>query len=213
MFAFNFIFWICGCIILGVSIWIRVGSDPTADIESFQSAANLLIAIGCIIMVLGFLGCCGAVRESRCMLLMFFIGIFLILALQITAGVLAVVYKSKIEETLEKSIAEHIPFINQTKEFKDNLDNFQKENKCCGLINGSNDWGFKNDVPESCKCTTTNTLGCTADGYYEQKCLSKVSEVLKDNISIIAGVAFGLALIQLIGLGFSMTMYCQLKNK
>lgn len=29
-----------------------------------------MIAIGVIIMVLGFLGCCGAIRENRCMLLL-----------------------------------------------------------------------------------------------------------------------------------------------
>lgn len=29
-----------------------------------------MIAIGVIIMVLGFLGCCGAIRENRCLLLL-----------------------------------------------------------------------------------------------------------------------------------------------
>lgn len=33
-------------------------------------AVNILIAVGAIIMVLGFLGCCGAMKESRCMLLL-----------------------------------------------------------------------------------------------------------------------------------------------
>lgn len=32
-------------------------------------AVNILIAVGSTIMILGFLGCCGAMRESRCMLL------------------------------------------------------------------------------------------------------------------------------------------------
>lgn len=32
-------------------------------------AVNILIAVGSIIMILGFLGCCGAMKESRCMLL------------------------------------------------------------------------------------------------------------------------------------------------
>lgn len=31
---------------------------------------DLMIAIGVIILVLGFLGCCGAIRENRCMLLL-----------------------------------------------------------------------------------------------------------------------------------------------
>lgn len=32
-------------------------------------AVNILIAVGATIMILGFLGCCGAMKESRCMLL------------------------------------------------------------------------------------------------------------------------------------------------
>lgn len=32
--------------------------------------ADVLIAVGSIIMILGFLGCCGAIKESRCMLLL-----------------------------------------------------------------------------------------------------------------------------------------------
>lgn len=34
------------------------------------AGVDLLIAVGAIIMILGFLGCCGAVRESRCMLML-----------------------------------------------------------------------------------------------------------------------------------------------
>lgn len=37
--------------------------------ESFPGI-DLLIAVGVIIMVLGFLGCCGAIKENRCMLLL-----------------------------------------------------------------------------------------------------------------------------------------------
>lgn len=41
---------------------------PQLTDESFPGI-DLLIAIGVIIMVLGFLGCCGAIKENRCMLL------------------------------------------------------------------------------------------------------------------------------------------------
>lgn len=38
--------------------------------SSMLAGANLLIAVGAIIMILGFLGCCGAVKENRCMLML-----------------------------------------------------------------------------------------------------------------------------------------------
>lgn len=38
--------------------------------SSMFASVDLLIAVGSIIMVLGFLGCCGAIKESPCMLLL-----------------------------------------------------------------------------------------------------------------------------------------------
>lgn len=35
--------------------------------DSFFSAPILLIVVGCIIALLGFFGCCGAIRENYCM--------------------------------------------------------------------------------------------------------------------------------------------------
>uniref|UniRef100_A0A8C5J1A5 Tetraspanin 8 n=1 Tax=Junco hyemalis TaxID=40217 RepID=A0A8C5J1A5_JUNHY len=129
MFIFNFLFWVCGCIILGLSIWIRVSSAQQIVFPlSFQGldssvhgGVNLLIAVGAIIMVLGFLGCCGAVKESRCMLMLFFIALLLILILQVAAGVLGAVYKPQYQ--------------------------------CCGLRDGPKDWGQNFDKQtDICQC-------------------------------------------------------------
>jgi len=38
--------------------------------SSLFAGVDLLIAVGSVIMVLGFLGCCGAIKESRCMLML-----------------------------------------------------------------------------------------------------------------------------------------------
>ncbi|KAF5928259.1 hypothetical protein HPG69_014864 [Diceros bicornis minor] len=69
-------FALCGILILAVAIWIRVSKDGQEILSSGDSATNpyvavnILIAVGAIIMILGFLGCCGAMKESRCMLLL-----------------------------------------------------------------------------------------------------------------------------------------------
>uniref|UniRef100_A0A8C3NIX5 Uncharacterized protein n=1 Tax=Geospiza parvula TaxID=87175 RepID=A0A8C3NIX5_GEOPR len=129
MFIFNFFFWVCGCIILGFSIWIRVSSAQQVNAcnSSMLGGVNLLIAVGAIIMILGFLGCCGAVKESRCMLMLFFIALLLILILQVTAGVLGAVYKPQVQYY----------FIYQ----------------CCGLKDGPEDWGQNFDKQKDiCQC-------------------------------------------------------------
>ena len=36
--------------------------------DRYLSAPNLLIAVGAIILLVSFLGCCGAVKENHCMI-------------------------------------------------------------------------------------------------------------------------------------------------
>uniref|UniRef100_A0A8C3N3D8 Tetraspanin 4 n=1 Tax=Geospiza parvula TaxID=87175 RepID=A0A8C3N3D8_GEOPR len=72
MFVFNLLFWLGGCGILGVGIWLAVTQGNFATLSSSfpsLSAANLLIVTGTFIMIIGFVGCIGAIKENKCLLL------------------------------------------------------------------------------------------------------------------------------------------------
>lgn len=227
MFFFNFLFWICGTLILGLAIWVRVSKDGKEIIASGEAgtnplvAVNILIAVGAIIMVLGFLGCCGAVKESRCMLLLFFIGLLLILFLQVAAGILGATFKSESSRLLNETLYENAKLLSQTtpeaKEFQEAMIAFQTEFKCCGLVKGAGDWGNNfNDARESCECTDVSGSQCSSYGGYNvntQTCLSLIKDLVEKNIIIVIGVAFGLAIIEILGLVFSMVLYCQIGSK
>lgn len=227
MFIFNFLFWLCGIVILAVAIWVRVSKDgqeilaPGDSATNPYVAVNILIAVGSIIMILGFLGCCGAVKESRCMLLLFFIGLFLILLLQVAAGILGATFKSESERILNETLYENIKLLsaegNDAKAFQTALAEFQEEFKCCGLVNGAADWGnnFQQNS-KSCECPNSSNSGCTlyAGIYvYEQTCISLIKDVVAKHILIVIGIAFGLAVIEILGLVFSMVLYCQIGSK
>uniref|UniRef100_A0AAY4BVJ4 NADH dehydrogenase subunit 6 n=1 Tax=Denticeps clupeoides TaxID=299321 RepID=A0AAY4BVJ4_9TELE len=69
MFSLLFL---CGCGLLGVGIWLSVSQGSFATFSpSFPSlsAANLVIGVGAIVMVTGFLGCLGSIKENKCLLL------------------------------------------------------------------------------------------------------------------------------------------------
>ncbi|KAM3926374.1 tetraspanin-8 isoform 2-T2 [Leptodactylus fuscus] len=170
-----------------------------------------MIAVGSIIMVLGFFGCCGAIRESRCLLLLFFIGLFLILALQITAGILGIVYKPQLESKINQTLHDLIPLDNKNPELQQALEKIQEESKCCGIVNGIKDWGSAQ--PKSCLCNSLTDPSQCKGPYYKQTCSSVFVDYYKKNLLIIIGIAFGLAIVELFGLGFSMTLYCQIGKK
>ncbi|XP_025057900.1 CD81 antigen isoform X2 [Alligator sinensis] len=78
LFVFNFIFWLAGGIILGVALWLRHDSQTTNILylqlgdkqapNTFYVGIYILIAVGAVMMFVGFLGCYGAIQESQCLL-------------------------------------------------------------------------------------------------------------------------------------------------
>uniref|UniRef100_A0A8B9RU27 Tetraspanin 8 n=1 Tax=Accipiter nisus TaxID=211598 RepID=A0A8B9RU27_9AVES len=139
MFIFNFLFWVSKLVFKLLLIFFPLSFQELNIDSSLFAGVDLLIAVGSIIMVLGFLGCCGAIKESRCMLLLFFIGLLLILILQVTGGILGAVkfllrcssqlpclLISKCKSLLFFLMSPFLPFL---------------QNECCGLLNGPADWG------------------------------------------------------------------------
>uniref|UniRef100_A0A8K9UYA1 Tetraspanin n=1 Tax=Oncorhynchus mykiss TaxID=8022 RepID=A0A8K9UYA1_ONCMY len=183
LFVFNLLFWISGCIILGVSIYLKV--NPVFG--GLLPGLNLLIAVGTIITVLGFLGCFGAIRESRVMLMLFFVGLLLIFILLVIAGILGAVGVNKIEEWLTEKL---LPLRNQSSLFQMFMQKLEEQAKCCGLIHGPSDWG--STVPASCDCRDTT------------------QEFIAKGTFITLGIAFGIAVLMIFGMAFAMTLYCQI---
>ncbi|XP_041707641.1 tetraspanin-8-like [Coregonus clupeaformis] len=210
LFLFNLLFWMSGCIILGVSIYLK-GSIGNA-FGQVVPGVNLLIAVGTIIMVLGFLGCFGAIRESRVMLMLFFVGLLLIFTLLVIAGILGAVGVKKIDERLKQLMEKLLPLRNQSAEFQTFMQKLEVQAKCCGLINGPSDWG--SPVPASCDCVDTTQECKLADGrqVYLKPCIKLVTSVMVKGAFVTLGIAFGIAVLLIFGMAFAMTLYCQIGN-
>ncbi|XP_061062467.1 tetraspanin-8 isoform X9 [Eubalaena glacialis] len=122
MFIFNFVSWLCGASILAVAIWLRVGKDGREILSPGDAtinpyiAVNILIVVGAIIMILGFLGCFGAMKENQFMLVLFFVGLILILLLQVVAGILGATNKSKTERALNETLQTNVHLLSATNE-------------------------------------------------------------------------------------------------
>uniref|UniRef100_A0A3Q2TIE8 Tetraspanin 2a n=1 Tax=Fundulus heteroclitus TaxID=8078 RepID=A0A3Q2TIE8_FUNHE len=119
LFVFNFIFWLSGLLVLAVGLWLRF--DPnTVDLltgdgapKTFFIAIYILLSAGGLMMVVGFFGFFGAMRESQCLLASFFACLLIIFGAEITAGVFGFLNKEEIAEEIQRfykdSIAEDNP--------------------------------------------------------------------------------------------------------
>jgi len=212
MFAFNFLFWLLGCAILGVGIWVRcdpnfeqyVNSSAT-DFSYLYTGSYILITVGLVVMALGFLGCCGAIRESQWMLVTFFFMLLLIFTLLLGTGIWAIIAKESLKQSVVDTLKTAVQQYNTDAASKKFLDTIMKSFECCGADNGAPDFMlYQHEVPpKSCKIFN-----------YAQPCHDKLFNFFSENskLLIVAGLAIGVAVIMIVGMVFSMLLCCCIRE-
>lgn len=230
LFLFNLLFFILGAVILGFGLWILL--DYTSFLAVLQSSSSalrvgsyILLGVGSVTMLMGFLGCLGAVNEVKCLLGLYFTCLLLILIAQITAGVLIYLQrdglKAEIAEAIHHLIVNYDSPESQEKSFGATWDYIQRTMKCCGWKGPSN-WTDNLIIKNSsvllypCSChqrrendTMPETGFCEGVAPYSSGCVANVETWLYSNLGLIFGVCIGVAVIEVLGMVLSM---CLCKN-
>uniref|UniRef100_A0A7N9CB22 Tetraspanin-9 n=3 Tax=Catarrhini TaxID=9526 RepID=A0A7N9CB22_MACFA len=206
---------LCGCGLLGVGIWLSVSQGNFATFSpSFPSlsAANLVIAIGTIVMVTGFLGCLGAIKENKCLLLSFFIVLLVILLAELILLILFFVYMDKVNENAKKDLKEGLLLYHTENNvgLKNAWNIIQAEMRCCGVTDYT-DWYpvlGENTVPD--RCCMENSQGCGRNAttpLWRTGCYEKVKMWFDDNKHVLGTVGMCILIMQILGMAFSMTLF------
>nr|XP_039317600.1 tetraspanin-9 isoform X2 [Saimiri boliviensis boliviensis] len=206
---------LCGCGLLGVGIWLSVSQGNFATFSpSFPSlsAANLVIAIGTIVMVTGFLGCLGAIKENKCLLLSFFIVLLAILLAELILLILFFVYMDKVNENAKKDLKEGLLLYHNENNvgLKNAWNIIQAEMRCCGVTDYT-DWYpvlGENTVPD--RCCMENSQGCGRNAttpVWRTGCYEKVKLWFHDNKHVLGTVGMCILIMQILGMAFSMTLF------
>ena len=64
---------VAGIAVMAVGIYTRTAAKEYEALMAeggFENAANIMIAAGALVMIIGFVGCCGAIRENKWLLLL-----------------------------------------------------------------------------------------------------------------------------------------------
>ncbi|XP_031157945.1 tetraspanin-2a [Sander lucioperca] len=201
LFMFNFIFWLSGLLVLAVGLWLRFDPETvellTGDSapDTFFIAVYILLSAGGLMMIVGFFGCFGAVRESQCLLASFFACLLIIFGAEVSAGVFGFMNKEQIVEEVQKFYSSS---------YSADLSNpngtaialiYHKTLNCCG--------GSASD--------TSNTL-CEEADTNTQDCLTAITDFFNEKLHIIGYVGIGIAGVMIIGMIFSMVLCCAIRN-
>lgn len=145
LIIFNVFFWLSGCGILALGIWLKV--DPSivqmtsviqvsmvTDAQFLTLVAWLFIAVGIFVLLVGFFGCCGAVRESRVLLSLYMLCLFLVTAGELAGGVYAAIRREDIEQSMRSHGLQWIRSKYDPPEAASRAFNYMMlEFKCCGI--------------------------------------------------------------------------------
>ncbi|UYV78434.1 hypothetical protein LAZ67_16001345 [Cordylochernes scorpioides] len=227
LFLANFIIMpgVGGIVVFGVGVWTLAGTSFVKELvssELYLASACLLISTGVVVTIIAFLGCMGALREIKCMLITFFIILFFIFILMIVGAILGYIFKNDLEQGTFERLESELERYGATNEsmVTGTWNTIQTKLKCCGLeIEGLQSepfraWERKNSrfqrevrVPDSCCLVEGCARNPSPENVYNEGCYRKFKAYLQEHAKIMGGVAIGVACVLIIGMILSCALF------
>ncbi|KAJ8391346.1 hypothetical protein AAFF_G00089760 [Aldrovandia affinis] len=191
-------FYISHPIVLAPSCFLLISYlSPTPPV---YSCVYILIAVGALMMFVGFLGCYGAIQESQCLLGTFFACLVILFACEVAAGIWGFINRDTISKELimfydaayDKVISDSKTRAAATSILKV----FHKTLDCCG----KSDFMFPNkEVSDLCPKKSAN-------------CHTRLQDLFSDKVYLIGITALVVTIIMIFEMIFSMILCCAIHN-
>uniref|UniRef100_A0A7E4ZPW6 Tetraspanin n=1 Tax=Panagrellus redivivus TaxID=6233 RepID=A0A7E4ZPW6_PANRE len=145
VFLVNLLLFVFGSLICGFSLWanldknfavhlsdfarqVKINEEFVDDLAKYQASLWVLVGVGALLLVVGFLGCCGAACESMICLALQFIVVLLLSIVQIIALGYLLVNRAELLSSLQNFMEQSAG----TVEGRMNLLPIQNVLHCCG---------------------------------------------------------------------------------
>ncbi|XP_034546690.1 tetraspanin-7 [Notolabrus celidotus] len=217
LISYSLIFWVTGVILLAVGVWGKVSLEAYFSLDADESTTNapyVLIGTGATIVIFGLFGCFATCRGSPWMLKLYAMFLTLVFLAELIAGVSGFVFRHEIKAKLDTAYNRAVKSYNGTDSSSSAVDAIQMTLHCCGVTEytdwNTTDYFKEKGLPTSCCIDTSNCqpdilkdLDKAKAEVYNRGCFSLMTGVMEANLGIIAGISFGIAFFQLIGIFLS----------
>ncbi|XP_050925386.1 CD81 antigen isoform X2 [Lates calcarifer] len=197
LFFFNFIFWLAGGVILGVALWLRHDPKTSTLLElefegahapsTFYIFVHILIAVGAVTMVVGFLGCYGAIQESQCLL-----------------GTVSKEMMNYYDSVYDKAMTQSLIDPSKKQAAAHVLKVFHETLSCCGKDQGTT---FLTQFTDAFSLTDICPSARSSIS-----CHHRIKELFSDKIYLIGIAVLVVAVIMIFEMIFSMVLCCGIRN-
>ncbi|XP_072777580.1 leukocyte antigen CD37 isoform X1 [Taeniopygia guttata] len=233
LFLLNLFFFFLGILLLAFSFWVLFDRQSFAAVlgsplVSLRVWSYGFSGVGIVTMLLGFLGCLGALKEVKVMLGLYFGLLLLLFAAQITVAIIVYTQRSALATkvaTYAEELIRGYPAQGPPGDPHESWDAVQQQLSCCGW-KGPQDWDHHDDPTRdmdrdraiACSCfrapnSTHKTPWMLPHGrcptaapqdIFPRGCKEGVQSWLAGNLVTIVGVCIGIALGELALLMLSM---------
>ncbi|XP_044278206.1 tetraspanin-1-like [Varanus komodoensis] len=226
MFVFNGVIFLGGLALLGVGIWVKIDSSSfvkvlgtvTPQLMQLVHAGYLCMGVGAFLILMGFTGCCGAIKESKCLLLLFFAVTLILFAVELAGAAVVLAFCSVADIFVDylKNWATNSLKVDygRQEDITAIWDATMKELNCCGFnnygdFNTSYFYQTYGKYPSFC-CLASRECQEFAVDHSKQGCLHEFEVFLSNNGKIVAGVALAIGVLELAAMTVSLILYCQI---
>ncbi|XP_014102812.2 23 kDa integral membrane protein [Bactrocera oleae] len=211
LFLFNILFVVCGILLIVFgSILVSHVQQVGSIAQTFEanSVPIAILILGCVIFIISFLGCCGAIRENTCCTMTYSVIMLVLLLVQIALVILVWTQRAKFLNYVDQ-IVESI--WKQHKTDQKVMDALQLTFNCCG-VDGATDYTLNlESVPNS--CCGTNAASCNMlDAIKRPGCKQAFHSFWDKSINIVRYAGLGVAAIELVAFIFACCLANQVRN-
>ncbi|XP_030227183.1 leukocyte surface antigen CD53 [Gadus morhua] len=196
----NFLCWVCAAFVVGFGEFQRMNSLFGAVVPGFLPIypTNTLIVTGTLACCVCYVGVLGAMKENRCMLIMFYLLLFILILVELAMGILFMVYVTKLDSYLESDLMGSLEALrtaqpDTNKTLRDDFDALHYLFQCCG-VRGEADW--EGNAPVSC-CSQEECDSAPFDTWSEG-CLQKLRNWFSHNFRSTGAGVIALAILKLV---------------
>ncbi|GJQ86623.1 hypothetical protein Trydic_g15727 [Trypoxylus dichotomus] len=214
----NGLVFIGGIILIAVASWTlacRSFVNELLGTNLYIASVYVTIITGSLAVIIACVGCIGALQEVRCLLVVYWLAMFLTFVTMVVGCVLGFVFRGKVETTVENAMYASLRSYGTHRSATDAWDDTQRNMLCCG-VHGPHDWQGR--IPDSC-CRDSipgKSQGCqnvaqkNSSILYTDGCLEVTKRYVQSHIIAIAGLAE--ACVMLLAMAFTCGLYKNMEN-
>lgn len=201
-----------GAGLLAVGIWVRSDGPlweyvQALDIIRYYNACYIIMTVGVLLLIFGFIGCLGAATEGPCLLSMYNVIMIICIILEIAAC--ALVWSPAGGDNLQRELSRQIRYHVENRISSDVsrrfLDLIQLHLECCGAEAYVDYRNLNQDIPMSCNSARTNNI-------HIRSCGEMLRRKLEIRGAFIGGFSVSLMMLQVMSLLFNSGLLLLLKR-